>query len=154
MDPLEILKLIQENNKETKNDMVKRFDDYNRSITLLFTTEIGDVKDNIKKLEERVAIQNGSVRTLKEWRGVVDEKLATIEKESNKRADNKKTFWYFLIAQIVIVTIFVVGLYVEDKREKVNIVEPNKVEQLNNNNLDYGKESSISYSRLSGTKDQ
>ena len=115
METLEIIKLIRECNTETKNDMAKRFDDYNKSMSLLFTSEIGEVKSDIKDLTSQVTEQNHSVRNLKEWRVGAEKDLGKLMEDAKDKQANKRKNTLFIIGQIVIIVLAFVGIYFNNK---------------------------------------
>jgi hypothetical protein len=128
MDPLDILKLIQENNQQTKDDLSIRFDDYNKSISTLFTTEMSDMKGRITDLKDQVVKQNGSVRDLREWKVDATKDIETLKTESKDRKVNSRNLILFVVGQVIFIAVFMIGLYVNNSKAHKKMIEDIKTE--------------------------
>jgi len=72
MSDKEIFECVENKNQKVIETVSKLFDSHTSSIATLITTENQGIKDHIKKLEDQVIKQNGSVRDLREWRSRLD----------------------------------------------------------------------------------
>lgn len=72
MSDKEIFECVDKKNQIVIETVSKLFDSHTTSIATLITTENQGLKDHIKRLEDQVIKQNGSVRDLREWRSRVD----------------------------------------------------------------------------------
>jgi hypothetical protein len=116
MNDLETIKLIIDCNKETKEDFSKRFDDYNRSMSLLITSEVSDIKDDIKDLTKQVSIQNGTVRNIAEWRVDASKDILGLKSVNDERRKNRRSNTLFFIGQIVFIIMVALGWYFTSKK--------------------------------------
>lgn len=71
-----IIDYVQECEKNTFDAIDKALDKRFKSLSELIAYENQDVKERINDLKKQVAIQNGSVRELKEWRAKQEGKEA------------------------------------------------------------------------------
>lgn len=107
MTDLEIHNCIEQKNQMVIDTVKELFGSHTSSIATLITSETQGIKEHIKKLEDQVTKQNGSVRDLKEWRarhdGIEDERSKQVAIGINKRG---------LSLQHIAVTVSVLALLV------------------------------------------
>jgi len=117
MKDIEIIKLIKDCNQEVKEDILQRFDNYNKSISLLFTNELSDVKESIKILDKKVSEQNSSVRSIAEWKILANNDINILKKSKINSRINRRSTWIFIISQIVFITMLALGWYFSNKKD-------------------------------------
>lgn len=122
----EIHDCIDQKNQVVINTVKELFDTHTTSIVTLITTENEAIKAHIKKLEDQVIRQNGSVRDLKEWRANHD------GKEQEKESNNKRKLSSWQITGIIVaafigiatITMSIINTVKADRRDtKVQRVE-------------------------------
>ena len=72
-------------------------DGYTKAVTILITSETGNIKESIKELKEQVSKQNGSIRELKEWKAGYE----GAEKAKEKSSVKSIQIWGLIIAFLV-----------------------------------------------------